>query len=276
MYGFNFTDQELSKLKYNIKELCGVDYSNYSKSAFRISLNSFMQQHAVFSIDELLFKLTKEPLFSEFLIRDIANEDTEAFRDTLVWKIIRFDILKDLYEKREEKIRIWVPGCTSGDELYSLNILIKENYFTDKVEIFASSISQKLIDQIKTGTFSIKKCEINQANYLRYKGKCDFKNYYTINGNKAQWDTSLIEKVKFLTPGAMFKSPPENIQFIFYRNRMLYFNYNLQLQILNTFHKCLSNEGFLILGAKETLGNFSMKEKFSVINENESVYKKIS
>ena len=276
MYGFDLTDQDLNKLTFRIKELCDVDYSNFAKSAFRISLSSFMQSHAIYSIDELVFRLAKEPLLAEFMIKDLAVEDSEAFRDTLVWKIIRFDIIKELYEKREEKLRIWVPGCTTGDELYSLCILLKENFFMDKVELMASSISEKYIEQIKIGLFSIKKCEINQANYLRYKGKADFKTYYTVSGNKAHWDTSLIEHVKFLPARTLFKAPPENIQFIFFRNRMLYYNYHLQLQILNTFHKCLSNDGFLILGAKETLSNFNMKAKFSIVNENESVYKKIS
>ncbi|MBI5218632.1 MAG: protein-glutamate O-methyltransferase CheR [Bacteroidia bacterium] len=274
MYGFELNNDAVFTLISVIKENYSCDFSEYSITSFKHRLSEVIRNHSLQTIDELIYRVSGDTSFFDFFLKEISVSETEAFRDTVIWRIIRFDIIKNLYEKIKTKIRIWLPGCTTGEELFSLVIILKENYFLDKVEIMASSISSKCIEQIKAGVFSIKKGEINLANYLRYKGKSDFKTYYSVTANKATWDTGLIENVEFLKPMSLFNDPPENIHLILFRNSMIYYNYNLQNKVLRILHKSLTSDGYLILGAKETLGNFDIKDKFSVVNEKESIYKK--
>lgn len=274
MYEFLINDNEINGLTGVINEIYHLDLNGHSVSAFKHRIGESLRLHGIPSIEELILRIRRDENFFQVFLKEIAMIETEAFRDSYIWRIIRFDILKDLHEKVKEKIKIWVPGCTTGDELYTLAIILKESCLHDKVEVLASSISEKCIEQIKSGIFNPKKIEVNIANYQRYKGKCDFNEYFTTTATKTMWDTSLIENVKFLKPYSLFNDPPQKVNLIIFRNRMLYYNISLQQKAFDILYNSLAPDGFLILGAKETILNFQIKHKFTTVNECESIYKK--
>lgn len=274
MYGLLINDNEITGLTGVIKEFYDLDLNGHAVSAFKHRIGESMSLHGIPTVEDLISRIKKDENFFHIFMKEIAMIETEAFRDSYIWRIIRFDILKDLYEKVKDRIRIWVPGCSTGDELYTLAIILKESYLLDKVDVIASSMSEKCIEQIKSGFFSAKKIELNLANYQRYKGKSDFSEYYTTSATRTMWDTRLIENVKFLKPYSLFKDPPQNVNLIIFRNRMLYYNSALQQKALDILYNSLVPEGFLILGAKETILNFQIKHKFTTVNEGESIYKK--
>lgn len=274
MYGLLIKDNEIAELTGVINEVYNIDLSGHAISAFKHRVGESMRLHGLHSVDDLISRIKRDENFYQVFLKEISMIETEAFRDSYIWRIIQFDILKDLYEKVKDKIRIWVPGCSTGDELYTLAIVLKESCLHDKVEVIASSMSDKCIEQIKSGIFNPKKVEINLANYQRYKGKCDFNEYFTTTATKTMWDTRLIENVKFIKPYSLFKDPPQNVNLIIFRNRLLYYNSSLEQKALDILYNSLVPDGFLILGAKETILNFQIKHKFTTVNECESIYKK--
>lgn len=274
MYGFELSTSDINRLITAVREVHSYDLSGYVVSPLRQRISEIMKQHAIFSFEELLYRINHEPLFFDTFMKDIAIPETEAFRDSVIWKIIQFDIIKDLYEKISEKIRIWVPASSSGDELFSLLVLLKESCMYEKVHVMTSSLSNKNVENIKTGYFNPKKIEINTANYERFNGKTNLSDYFTVSGTKALWNQSLLSDVEFLKPMSLFRNPPDNIHLILFRNKLIYYNLGFQQKVLSTLHRSLAPEGILILGVKESLNHFTYKDKFTVINEKESIYKK--
>lgn len=274
MQGILIDHNDIVQLIAAVKNRYGYDFGDYAVSSFKHRIGESMRLHSVLTIEEFISRLEREETFYEIFLKEVAISETEAFRDSYIWRIIRFEILKNLFEKNHEKIRIWMPGCATGDELYSLAIILHESCLHEKVEVLASSISMRCIEQIKTGLFHPKKLETNLANYQRFKGKNDFTTYYTHSATKTQWDTGLIKNVRFLKPMSLFREPPNNVHLIIYRNRMLYYNNNMQQKVLDTLYHSLVPDGFLIIGTKETILNFPVKHKFTVVNELESIYKK--
>ncbi len=274
MHGILMENKDIEQIIAAVKSRYGFDFSNFAITSFKHRVGESLRLHNIFSIEEFTTRLISEETFFEIFLKEASVTETEAFRDSGIWRILRFEILKNLFEKHLEKIRIWIPGCTTGDELFTLAIILQESCLSEKVEVLASSMSMRCIEQIKTGLFNPKKVDTNIANYQRYMGKNDFQTYYSHSAIKTQWDTKLLKDIKFLKPLSLFKDPPKGIHIILFRNRMLFYNNLMQQKIFETLSQSLSAEGYLILGAKETILNFPIKHKFTVVNELESIYKK--
>ena len=180
-----------------IKETYNYDYKNFALTFFKHRLEKVIDYNNLRDADHLIQKLKNEPHFFEKFIHEITVETTEMFRDPSLWRLIRDDFLTKQI-KTNEKYKIWMAGIQSGEELYSMAILLEEANLWDKIELTATYESDTNFELIQKGVFNLKKQELNDANYRRFNCFSELNKYYTISNNTGYWDTSLIKQINFV------------------------------------------------------------------------------
>src|SRR3989304_1007943 len=274
IYNVDIGIVETRKVIEVIKETYNYDYKNYALTFFKHRLERVIEINNLRDIELLIQKLKTDQEFFEKFIQDISVETTELFRDPSLWRLIRDDFLYK-QTKIDGKYKIWVAGVQSGEELYSMAILIEESKLWDKVDITASYDSDFNLGLIRQGIFNLRKQEANDANYRRFNCFSELTKYYKVVNNTGYWDTSLIKNVKFLKLNVTFDNSPKNFNLVWFRNQMLYFNQILQDYILGVLYDSLVQGGYLVIGDKETVEYSTYNKKLKLINDTEKVYKKI-
>jgi len=256
-----------------IQENYAFDFSDYALTSFKRRLEYILQLRNIKHPDLLLSRLKDNPEFFEQVLDDITIPSTEMFRDPSLWRLLRDEIIPGLY-KETSKLKIWLPGSVSGDELYSMCIILKELDILNKVEIFVSCLSTRSADYIKSGLLKSHKYEVSEENYQRTNGKAQFSDYVNeVNGVYFR-DITLIEKVIFDIQKTELENMPCGVKLLLYRNKMIYFNPTLQVKVLKNLHTSMGAGGYLIIGIKELLANLYNTNDFVLVNQSESIYKK--
>ncbi|MBK8806683.1 MAG: hypothetical protein IPO21_08570 [Bacteroidales bacterium] len=263
---------EVRKIVSTLLERYEIDLQDYSMTSLKRRFILSMLENKVKNVDELVNKIISNPQFFEKFMFDISINDTEMFRDPSLWRVIRNEIIPKV--EAQLTFKIWMPDCGSGEELYSLLIILKEEGILDKVKVYASNLSRKKIEFIKEGVYEIKRDDVNSANYERAKCNNDFSEYYTLVNNRMKMDTSLVDNVEFIHTNSIFKKSPEGVKLIIFRNHLIYLNKTLQNKVIEHLQSILLTGGFLIIGVKELLNTIDAERKFKVINDSERVYQK--
>lgn len=256
-----------------IQEKYGFDFSDFALTSLKRRLEYIIQQKNLKHPDLFLSRLNENPQFFEQVLEDILVQSTEMFRDPSLWRLLRDELIPRLY-KETPRFKIWLPGSVSGDELYSLCIILKEMELLDNVNILVTCLSTKNIDFIKSGVLRSSKVEVSEENYQRINGKAKFGDYCKIVNGVTYRDISLVKNVNFDIEKVDLESPPTGIRLVLYRNKMIYFNPTLQLRVLKNIYSSLSTGGHLVIGIKELLANLYNANDFTLVNPTESIYKK--
>ncbi len=257
-----------------IKDNHGYDYKNYALTFFKHRLEKVIEKHNLRDAEGLIEKLEEGGGFFEKFVQDVSVETTELFRNPSLWRIIRDEFLPRQL-KSHNRFKIWLANCQTGEELYSMAIMIEEAELWDRVEIFASYDSDRNYELIKSGKFGLHKLETNEANYKRFNCFEELSRYYEIKNNAGYWDTSLIKKIKFSKQNITFDSSLGHFNLVWFRNQMIYYNQSLQDHVLRIIYDSLYPSGHLVTGEKESVANSSLNKQFRSINDNEKIYKKI-
>ncbi len=265
---------ELRKLTTFIKEKFDYSFKDYAMSSFRRRIKRMLDLYKLQTVDELIHILnTKEDFFEEF-VSELTVNVTEMFRDPTFWRVLREHIIPNIM-LNHNKISIWHAGCSSGEEIISMSIVLDEMGILDKAKIVATDIDRSIIAKAKEGRYPLKHMEVNRKNYLRYQGKYSLEKYYTEVGSEAVINKSLLENVSYrkhdLVQGGVFSK----FDLVLCRNVMIYFNQTLQNQVLHRLHESLFKYGYLVIGSKESLIWCDIAHKFIVVNNEEKIYKKI-
>ena len=226
------------------------------------------------TVESLIKKLSDSPTFIDEFLDELTVNVTEMFRDPGFWRVMRDEIIPGILLNHKE-FKIWHAGCSSGEEVLSMAILLKEMGIHEDVTLIATDLDTNILEKAKTGTYPIKNMELNEKNYIRLEGKGSLKDYYKEENGKAVFDKSLLKNVSFrkhdLVVGELFNK----FDLILCRNVMIYFNQSLQNEVLKKFHDSLFKYGYLAIGSKESLIWCDIASKFIVVNNEEKVYKKI-
>jgi chemotaxis protein methyltransferase CheR len=250
------------------------DFGNYALTSFKQRLERIMVMNNIGSADKLIGKFRDETGFFDTFLHELTVPATEMFRDPSLWRWLREEYFPVAIDKNTARFKIWLPGCVSGAELYSLIILLSESGLMEKVQIIASCLSDKSIEIIKTGSYDLKKMEVSEENYKRFNGSKELSAYYKIDKNCAFRDRGIIEHVEFRKLNVNFDNAPQNIRLILFRNSMIYFNSTQQEKVLKIIYDSLSVSGHFIIGIREKISGMSMGWDYEVVNETESVYRK--
>ena len=270
--GISYTDAK--KLTAIIKDRFCLDFSNYAMSSFRHRVSVAISKFNLVSADPLIEKILNDNCMFDLFLKEVSVSTTEMFRDPSAWKYISDSVLPKL-SSQTEKINIWLPECTSGDDIYTIAIILKELGLTQKSSITASFISSSLLSGFNQG-YEIKKTELNKSNYSRFNENGDFTQYYTISNYKALMNSDLLTNVsieKFLLAPMI---NPTKVNLIIYRNKLIFFNSILQFEVLSMLTNSLDSGGYLFIGSKESIINPEMRKHYKVVNDHERIYKRIS
>lgn len=266
---------QLRTLTEFLKSRYDYDFNNYAMSSFRRRIQRIIEIYKFNSFEVLLEKLKNSDakFFKEFL-SEITVNVTEMFRDPTFWIELRENIIPAIFSD-DKSVYIWHAGCSSGEEVYSMAILLKEMNLLHKVKIVATDIDSAILQKAKDGVFSMKNMEVNTKNYERAQGMFSLDKYFKENGGKAYTDKSLVAEVQWREHNLVDETSFSRFDLILCRNVMIYFNQTLQNQVLKVFHESLHKYGYLAIGSKESLIWCEIANKFVVVNNEEKIYKKI-
>ncbi len=265
---------DLRRITQSVMNRYGYDFTDYAMSSFKRRIQRILELFKIPTVDQLIKRIESEPVFFEVFLSEITVNVTEMFRDPSFWREVRDHIIPNIL-LNHETFSIWHAGCSSGEEVFSMAILLREMGILEKVNIIASDIDKPILAKAEKGEYVIKNMELNEKNYIRFQGRASLKDYYEEKNGKVIMDPSLIEKVSFRKYDLVKGSAFNKFDLILCRNVMIYFNQNLQNNVLKKFHESLFKYGYLAIGSKESLIWCEVANKFIIANNEEKIYKKI-
>jgi chemotaxis protein methyltransferase CheR len=262
--------EELRSMLTAIREAYGYDFTQYAEASMKRRSLFFMNSHNIRNTAELLELLLKdESVFEEF-IRNISVTVTEMFRDPHFYTSLRIKVMKRL--ATYPFIKVWVAGCASGEEVYSIAILLKEAGLLSRSLIYATDINQHSLQQAKEGIFPLELMKSYSTNYIDSGGQRDFSSYYVAEYGAALMNKSLRSNIVFAPHNLATDQSFNEFQLILCRNVLIYFNHELQNRVINLMHASLCDFGILGLGNKETLSFTDKKQCFETLDKKEKIY----
>jgi chemotaxis protein methyltransferase CheR len=264
---------ELTLLLQAIKFRYDYDFSNYSLGSLTRQINNCLNKYKLKNISELIPKILHEKGFFTLFLREISVTVTEMFRDPDVFNMIRDKVLSGL--KKHSHINIWHAGCATGEEVYSLAIMLKEEGLLSRCQIYATDFNNHSINIAEQGIYKAEKIKGFTENYQLANGKASFADYYQAKHNYAKMSDSLKEHITFAHHDLIKGSAFAKMHLILCRNVLIYFNKNLQNHVLSLFQKSLHRGGYLVLGDKESLEFTDQKDNFLEIAKAQRIYQRI-
>lgn len=264
---------DLRRITDLIHQKHGYDFRNYAMSSFKRRVLRMLEMKNL-TIDVLIKKLSDTPGYIDEFLDELTVNVTEMFRDPSFWRILRDEIIPGIL-LNHKSFKIWHAGCSSGEEVFSMAILLKEMGIHNDVSIIATDLDVNILEKAKSGSYPIKNMELNEKNYIRYEGKTSLKDFYREENGRAVFDKELIKNVSFRKHDLVVGEVFNKFDLILCRNVMIYFNQTLQNDVLRKFHESLFKYGYLAIGSKESLIWCDVANRFIVVNNEEKVYKKI-
>ncbi|WP_294244421.1 protein-glutamate O-methyltransferase CheR [uncultured Chryseobacterium sp.] len=264
-------DEEVEFLIKDVYDMYGYDFSEYSRASFKRRVNRICLIDRFTSFAELRYTILNDPEYLKRFIEEITVNVTEMFRDPHFFRALREKILPQL--GTYPLIRIWVAGCSTGEEAYSIAILLKEANLYHKSLIYGTDLNPSVLEKARSGIFPLQQMKVYSENYIASGGKKDFSDYYTANYDSVRFDKSLQEKLILSTHNLVSDSSFNSFQLIVCRNVLIYFDRGLQERVFHLFDNSLENLGFLALGAKETLRFSRLDKIYSQVDE-QRIWKK--
>ena len=213
--------------------------------------------------------LTDEKLFQQF-VQELSVTVTEMFRDPQFYKSLRTNVLKRL--ATYPFIKIWIAGCATGEEVYSMAILFKEEGLLSRTLIYATDINQKSLQIAKEGMYPLENMKQYTSNYQKSGGKNEFSEYYKAKYDSVLLDKTLRQNIVFAPHNLAVDKSFNEFQLIICRNVLIYFNQKLQNNVINLFYESLCPFGFLGLGNKESLLFSDKKGNFEDVDRKEKIF----
>jgi len=263
---------EIELLLEAIQRRYGYDFRHYARAHIRRRLRQRLRLAGLESLSQLQHRVLHEPGFIHLLLQDLSINVTEMFRDPAFYRLLREQVVPLL--KTWSFIRIWHAGCSSGEEVYSMAILLQEENLYDRVQIYATDINQPVLDRAREGIFPAEAMQHYARNYQASGARGDFADYYHANYESAIMDPALKRNIVWAVHNLVTDSDFAEVQLVLCRNVLIYFNRALQNRVLGLFHRSLVNGGILCLGAKESLSFTDYESLYGALAPHHKVYRK--
>ncbi|MFZ6009068.1 MAG: CheR family methyltransferase, partial [Bacteroidota bacterium] len=263
---------EIASLLERMYEKYGYDFRLYSEAHIRRRIVNRLRLSRIDDVSLMEKRLVDDTTFATQLIQDFSITVTEMFRDPDFYRALREQVIPIL--KTYSYIKVWHAGCSTGEEVYSLAIILKEEGLSDRSTIYATDFNQQAIDQAKEGIFSNEAMKKYTLNYQRSGGKEPFSNYYKSAYNRAIMDQSLKKKIVWANHNLVTDSVFAEVHLIFCRNVLIYFTRELQNLVQRLFVDSLVSGGILCLGAKESLRFTDAEGMYDGLNLKQRIFKK--
>jgi len=272
MATINIEDIEINLFLQAVKLRYGYDYQDYSHASLKRRLRLLKTNSKVDFISDMINKVLYEEGFLDDVIDTLSVTVTEMFRDPSFYSDLRTHVLPAL--RSYPRLNIWIAGCATGEEVFSLAILLHEEGLLQRTTIYATDINKKNLDIAKSGIFSLDRVPAYTKNYQAMGGKSSFSNYYHSRYSRAKLSQFILEHIVFSQHNLAADNVFGEMQLVLCRNVLIYFNEKLQERTISLFYQSLVRSGFLCLGTKESLRSLKKQALFTTVSKENKIYHK--
>lgn len=244
-------ESEIKLILEDLNELYQYDFNFYSKDSFKRRINKLFAIEKFSSFSDLREKVRTNRNYADHFIDRITVNVTSMFRDENFFLELRTKVIPQLANR--ENIRLWHAGCSTGEEAFSLAILLKEAGLLSKSQLYATDVNPRVIKNAKLGIFPVSLMQVYSKNYTLSGGELPFRNYYTTTEKGEKFNDDLCNSILFSTHSLANDPSPGSFDLILCRNVLIYFDLALQERALKLFDESLNPQSFLALGEKETI-----------------------
>ena len=251
----------------------GYDFRNYSKATLKRRIQSKLSSSGFDSISAMQHEVLYNKKFFESMLIDLTINVTEMFRDPSFYLAVREKVIPIL--RIHPFIKIWHAGCSTGEEVYSMAIVLAEENVLSKTTLYATDIDDKVLKKAREGIYPLNKIKEYTANYQKAGGTEAFSDYYTAKYEAVIMDSSLKKNIVFSQHNLVTGKAFGEMNMIVCRNVIIYFDKNLQNRVLKLFYDSLDKNGILSLGSKESIQFTNLRNHFSELVGKEKIYQKL-
>jgi len=267
-------DFEIQLFLEAVLHVCGIDFRDYAPDSLKRRILALAEQDRCKSILELIEKVLHDGSCRCRIVNALTIHVTEMFRDPSFFHAFRTEVIPLL--RTYPHLRIWHPGCSSGEEVYSLAIVLHEENLLNRVRIYATDINEYVLSLAKEGIYPLKSIQSYTQNYMAAGGRESFSMYYTAKYNNAIINSELREKIVWaqhdLSRGTSFNE----FNCIMCRNVLIYFTRQSQQRIFKSLHESLVKFGFLCLGITETLYGSGLEPFYRCLDSQHKIYQRVA
>jgi chemotaxis protein methyltransferase CheR len=255
-----------------VYEKYSYDFRDYAMASIKRRLETAMKRYDFSTITSMQEKLIHDPAFFISMLQFLTVPTSEIFRDHSYYKVVRERVIPIL--RTYPSLKIWIAGCSTGEEVYSFAIMLKEEGLLDRTTIYATDINPVSLKKAEEGIFSADNIQTYTTNYLNAGGTANFSDYFVMSYGAALFDKSLRKNIVFADHSLATDSVFSEMQMISCRNVMIYFNKELQERVFGLFKDSLCHGGILGIGAKETLKFSKHYKDFIDFSHKEKIYQR--
>lgn len=264
------TDEELIALMQAIKNRYGLDFTNYEQRSLKRGMSRLMMKHKMTSLLELWSRVLKDKDFFMSAMDDLLVNLTELFRNPDVWIMIRDKILDEFQGKA---LKIWHAGCSTGEEVYTMAIVLEEKNMLNTTKSLATDLSKTALNKAIAGDYSLILLKEYLKPFLKFYPNRKMEDYFDFHDRHATIKAQYKAHVNFKKHNLVNEPVNEKFDIIFCRNVMIYFDEKLKNQVLNLLNSCLNDEGYLIIGYYDIMPDAG-KALFDLYDIKTRIYKK--
>jgi chemotaxis protein methyltransferase CheR len=265
-------DLEIKLLLQAVQQAYGHDFSEYSEASLKRRLRHWLANSGFDSFSNAQSVVLRNAQVFRSLLEGLTVNVTEMFRDPAFFLALREQVAPFL--KTYPYIKIWHAGCASGEEAYSMAILLQEAGLRGRYRLYATDINESVLDKARDGIFPIKAMQASTRNYQKSGGTASFADYYTAHYDHAMLMSALKENLTFAQHNLVTDGRFGDMHLVICRNVMIYFKPALKERCLRLFDSCLLPGGFLCLGMKERLDFRELSRQYEEIASRTSIYRK--
>lgn len=249
------------------------DFRTYATASLKRRMVAAMARFNCQSLSQLQDKVLHDPAVFPALLDYLTVQVSEMFRDPPYFKALREQVIPLL--RTYPSLKIWVAGCSAGEEVYSLAILLREEGLLDRTILYATDINPHALQKAEAGVYDVERISLFTENHRRSGARTSLSDYYTAAYGSAVFDKTLRKNVVFSDHSLATDSVFAELQLVSCRNVLIYFNGELQNRALGLFNDSLCRRGFLGLGTKESLRFSSHQASFEEVSRSERIYRKV-
>jgi chemotaxis protein methyltransferase CheR len=271
MYTQMLSEAQIDVVLKDLLELYYYDFTYYSRESFKRRINRLYKLEKYGSFEEFRLKLRSDKSYIDHFIDRITVNVTEMFRDHTFFRELRNTVIPALANRGA--IRVWHAGCSTGEEVYSVAILLHEAGILHKSEIYGTDINPHVLKKAKAGIFPVSLTQLYAKNYTLAGGEKDFSGYFTTTPQGEKFNEVFSSRMNFLAHNLATETSFNQFDLIVCRNVLIYFDKALQEKVLKMFSESIRVSSFLALGEKETIKFSGISHKYSQVGQ-EKIWRK--
>jgi chemotaxis protein methyltransferase CheR len=264
---------EIDLLLEGIYRTHGFDFRHYARGSLRRRILRQVHTEGAGSISGLLERVLHDPDCMERFLTDVSVRTTAMFRDPSLFHALRAQVIPIL--RTYPFIRVWNAGCSTGEEAYSIAILLAEEGLYDRSRIYATDLNEGSLERARSGRFPLARMREYTSNYIAAGGRRAFSEYFTVDRTEARFHPRLSENLVFARHNLVSDRSFNEFNLILCRNVMIYFDWTLQEHVQDLLYDSLAMLGALAIGPKETLRSLRHEGCYEPLDSDQKLYRRV-